>query len=155
MGRAASGVQTLGEFNASQKRYLLSVLLEINHHLEIIEQLLQEKTPLFHPLLADLAPGERKDLHAFIGTLRAEILAISNSCNLHQCEQPLSVRWSIGTHLEFAAVELQELTRSKLAGYGALDDSAYRNLQQQLDRLRRVIARQTGKLRPRDSHDNE
>lgn len=60
-------MQAIRELNAGQKCYLLSVLSEINHHLEPIEQL-------------------------------------------------LSVRWGIGTHLEFAAVELQELTRSKLAG---------------------------------------
>ncbi|MDE2273875.1 MAG: hypothetical protein KGL00_06715 [Gammaproteobacteria bacterium] len=138
----------MGEFNNSQKRYLLSVLSEINHHLEIIELLLQEKTPLFHPLRADLAPAERTGLHAFIGTLRAEILAMSNNFNLHQCEQPLSVRWSIATHLEFAGVELQELTRSKLAGYGALDDNAYRSLRLQIDRVQQMLALQSGKLSP-------
>ncbi|MDE2071006.1 MAG: hypothetical protein KGJ04_07080 [Gammaproteobacteria bacterium] len=131
------------------------MLSEINHHLEIIEQLLQEKTSLFQPLLADLAPGERTDLQGFIGTLRAEIIAMSTGLNLHQREQPLSVRWSIGTHLEFAGVELQELTRAKPAGYGALDDGAYRNLRLQLDRLYQMLARQTGKLGPRSSHNKE
>lgn len=105
-------MQAIRELNAGQKRYLLSVLSETNHHLETIEQLLQENTPLFQPLPADLAAGERTELQAFIDTLRAEILAMSTGLNLHQRAQPLSVRWSIGTHLEFAAVELQEFTRS-------------------------------------------
>lgn len=138
----------MGELNDSQKRYLLSVLSEINHYLDDITELMLMEKPLFHDLIADLAPAERADLIAFIGSLRAAILAISESFNLDHPLRSLSVRRNIGTNLEVASVELQELTHSKLTGYGALGDATYRDFQIQIDRLQRLQELRISKLGP-------
>jgi hypothetical protein len=139
----------MGELNDSQKRYTLSVLSGINRHLETIEELLRTHGPLFGKLNRDITSAESTTLKAFASDLRAEILDLDRTFHLQRPQQPLSVRWGIDTHLQFASVELQELSRSKLAGFGALDDQAYRDLQIQIDRLRRIIELQIRKLGPR------
>lgn len=145
----------MGELNDSQKRYTLSVLSGINRHLESIEELLQARKPLFGELHRDVTPAESATLKAFTADLRAEILDLGRAFHLQRSQEPLSVRWGVDTHLQFATVELQELSHSKLAGYGALDDQAYQDLKIQIDRLRRMIELQAEKLGPRRGRDQD
>ncbi|MGH8396956.1 MAG: hypothetical protein ACRETA_01745 [Gammaproteobacteria bacterium] len=136
----------MGELNDSQKRYTLSVLSGVDRHLEVIKELLQAHKPLFGELRRDITPVESTALKVFMTNLRAEILDLDQTFHLQSSKDPLSVRWGVDTHLQFASVELQGLTRSKLAGYGALDDQAYQDLKIQIDRLRRIIELQIEEL---------
>jgi len=145
----------MGELNDSQKRYTLSVLSGVNRHLDEIEELLQARPSLFGDLNRDISPAESPALKAFAADLRAEILDLDRTFHLRRPQQPLSVRWGINTHLQFASVELQELSHSKLAGYGTLNDQAYRDLKIQVDRLRRLIELQIRKLGTRGADHGE
>ncbi|MGH8284001.1 MAG: hypothetical protein ACRESE_09185, partial [Gammaproteobacteria bacterium] len=139
-------IEAMGELNDSQKRYTLSVLSGVNRHLEVIEELLQAHKPLFGELHRDITPAESTTLKVFAANLRAEILDLDRSFHLQRSQDLLSMRWGVDTHLQFASVELQGLTRSKLAGYGALDDQAFQDLKIQIDRLRRIIELQIERL---------
>lgn len=139
----------MGELNDSQKRYTLSLLSGINQRLEAIEELLQMHSPLFGELKHDVTAAESAALKAFSIDMRAEILDLVRTFHLRRSQQPLSVHWGIDTHLQFALVDLQELSRAKLAGYGALDEQTFEDLNVQIDRLRRIIKLQIQKFGPR------
>ncbi|MGB9430286.1 MAG: hypothetical protein WCC11_10520 [Gammaproteobacteria bacterium] len=138
----------MGGLNDSQKRYVLSVLSEVGHYLDNIEGLMHAKKMLFRDLSDDLAPTERNDLAAFIQALRAEMLGMQDAFNLEHANAAASARWGVSTNLEFASVELMELTQSKLSGYGPLDEPVFMDLKIQLDRLQQLIDLQMQKLPP-------
>jgi hypothetical protein len=118
----------MGKLNESQKRYVASVLSEINHYLENIEGLTHARHSLLHIVKDDISITERAELGAFSRTLRSEIEGIINTLYPRHAGATVSARWSVGTNLEFANVECLELTRSKLAGYGPLDEQAFQDL---------------------------
>lgn len=129
----------MGELNESQRQYTLSVLSGVNRHIEAIEELLHVHRP------RDISPAESTALKVFAADMHAEIFDLDRSFHLHRSEEPFSVRWAIDMHLQFASVELKELTRSKLTGYGTLDNQVYQDLKIQIDRLRLIIELQIEK----------
>ncbi|HET7396358.1 MAG TPA: hypothetical protein VFK12_07950 [Gammaproteobacteria bacterium] len=140
----------MGELNESQKRYVSSVLSEINHYLENIEGLTRAQHSLLHVVKDDISIVERAELAAFSRALRSEIEKIMDGLYPQHAEATISARWSIGTNLEFANVECLELTRSKLAGYGPLDEQAFQDLTLRINRLRQKIELQMARLAPPD-----
>lgn len=136
----------VGTLNDSQKRYTLSVLAGINRHLEEIVELLRVHPALFGELRNDVTAAEAAAFQSFASELRAEIRDLDRTFHLQRPQEPLSVRWGVVTHLHFADVELQELSRAKLAGYGALDDQVYRNLKAHIEKLRELIGAQVKSL---------
>lgn len=122
--------------NDNQKRYLSSTLGTIGAYLKNIEDLLEE----------GIEPGERARLNAFMQAFRAETEALNKQFALPG-PQGIARRWSIYTHLEFMSVELMELTRSKLAGYGPLDDDTFMQLNDHIDRFMQLVREQITLLR--------
>ncbi|MGH8311813.1 MAG: hypothetical protein ACRESI_03580 [Gammaproteobacteria bacterium] len=141
----------VGELNDNQKRYVLSVLSEVNHYLENIEGLMHAKESLFRDLRDDIAPVERANLTIFMQTLRDKMLNIRDAFKLEHAHEAASARWGVSTNLEFASVELLELTKSKLAGYGFLDDRTFQDLLVQINGLRQMVGSQMEKFPPAKS----
>ncbi|MGA9852234.1 MAG: hypothetical protein WBR15_04825 [Gammaproteobacteria bacterium] len=138
----------MGELNDNQKRYVLSVLSQVNHYLENIEELIHAKRTLLRDLQDDIVFVECTDLTAFIALMRAEILSIRDMFILKHISEAASARWGVSTNLEFASVELMELTKSKLTGYGPLDDKVFRDLKLQISRLQKMVSLQIKKFPP-------
>lgn len=124
------------ELNDSQKRYLASTLGTIGAYLKNVEELLEQ----------GIDPDERARFTAFIRNFRAEEQALRNQFALPGPEG-VARRWSIYTHLEFMTVELMELTYSKLAGYGPLDDDTFLLLNDRIDQLMALVRGQISLLR--------
>lgn len=118
----------MSELNDSQKRYVRSIFGEINRYLENIEALLRPQNPSCNSVMADICSDERAHLESFTRTVRAGLAGISQRISVAGPEAPVSARWGVLTNIEFMNVELMELTRAKLAGYGRLDELAFKEL---------------------------
>ena len=124
------------ELNDSQKRYLSSILATIDAYLKNIGDLVQD----------GVQPVEQTRLTAFMREFRIEAEELRKQFTLPGPEG-IARRWSIYTHLEFINVELMELTRSKLAGYGPLDDDTFLLLNDRIDQLMQMVRKQIALLR--------
>lgn len=137
-------MNTLNEY---QQRYVMSILSQVDHHLDNVET-------LTHSLSADpghaaknLDPSEARMLFTSLHKLRAELNEVRDSMQVHASRENPSNRWLVITNLEFASVELQELTRAKLAGYGELDQAAFEALKTRIDGLQDMLTQQLKMLR--------
>ncbi len=122
--------------NASQQRYVMAVFAEVSRHLDSIEALVEGKPAALMQPVADLSQTECERLRSFLAGMRQALLKTFAALHLPRPDAGVSAKWSVHTHLEFADVEFQELTASKLRGYGALDEHAYVELLQAVKTLR-------------------
>jgi len=120
--------------NPYQQRYLLSILSQVGQHLDSAERLLQD-------------PAEPAVMAEGLRHLRDELNVLRDDLAIQPADEAPSPRWQALTNLEFASVELQELSYSKLRGYGELDAQAYQQLKSRIDRLQEGLARQLQALR--------
>jgi hypothetical protein len=140
--------------NNSQKRCVLSILTEVDHCLAKAEALIHAQPSAFHNLQNDVAPAEGRELRAFMQTLRNHMLNIKRTFDLQNPRLLDSARWSIRTNLEFAVVELLELTQSKLCGYGPLNEQTFQILKAQIDKMRYMLEQQIASF-PQTSGDGD
>jgi len=125
--------------NASQQRYVMAVLAEINKHLDSIESVMEVERLSAEGKKTGFSADEYFTLREFLAETRADVGKLISQLVLVHPETGVSARWSLHTHLEFADVEFQELSASKLRGYGPLDEHAYAELQHSVDGLRRRL----------------
>ncbi|MGH8400415.1 MAG: hypothetical protein ACRESU_04860 [Gammaproteobacteria bacterium] len=140
----------MSTLNDYQQRYVISILAQVSHHLDNIEGLLHSQRADFSDFKQDIDLSEHAALSASIQELRTEMNSIRGSLRKRATTEETSTRWLVITNLEFASVELQELTRSRLAGYGDLDQTAYLQLKERVDALQDTMMRQLQVLRKPD-----
>lgn len=125
--------------NASQQRYVTAVLAEVGRHLDSVESTLAAEQSSLKQGQAGFSADECSRLQTFMAEMRADIRKLISQLAIVQPETGISSRWSVHTHLEFSDVEFQELSASKLRGYGALDERTYAELEQAINGLRKRL----------------
>ncbi|HEX5340200.1 MAG TPA: hypothetical protein VFX47_04915 [Gammaproteobacteria bacterium] len=140
----------MSTLNDYQQRYVISILAQVSHHLDNIESLVRGGHADLTDVKQDIDQSEYTGLSASIQELRAEMDSIRGGLQKRATTEEASARWLVITNLEFASVELQELTRSRLAGYGDLDQAVYQKLKVRLDALQDTMMRQLRVLRDPD-----
>jgi hypothetical protein len=103
--------------NPSQQRYLTAVMAEVEKHLAGIEAAAQPGV--------SLSEAESIELHRFVTETRAQLAKLKQEFIRLPEHRMVTPRWQVHTRLEFALVEILELTSKKLRGYGALDDASF------------------------------
>ena len=116
--------------NPAQQRYLRSALGTIEAHLQQIQVLAETHR--------GLARGRRRDLERFVESLRWQSGDLRRLLSLGDPPDEADSRWSIYTHLEFLNIQLIEMTASKLASYGDLDEVTARILNTQVLRMQQT-----------------
>ncbi|MGH8370824.1 MAG: hypothetical protein ACRESC_07565 [Gammaproteobacteria bacterium] len=140
----------MSTLNDYQQRYVISILAQVSHHLDNIGGLLRSQRGDLSGSKQDIDRSEHAALSASIQELRTEMNSIRGSLRKRATIEETSTRWLVITNLEFASVALQELTRSRLAGYGDLDQTAYLQLKERVDALQDTMMRQLQVLRKPD-----
>ena len=123
--------------NASQQRYVGAVLAEVGRHLDRIESEIGDTV---------FAADERSRLQTFLAEMRMELKKLISQLGIAKTETGISSRWSVHTHLEFSDVEFQELSASKLRGYGALDENTFTELEHAINDLRKRLRVMLGRF---------
>jgi hypothetical protein len=118
-------------------RRVLSVLVRlVEAKLLEAEQLLALTAPgpaASQPVVDDLSPTERAQLHAVIAAGRVEITAFHARYALSS--QPLSLRHLLGTKAAILWEQLEDSRSGKLLGYGPLDAATAQDLDATVTRL--------------------
>lgn len=125
--------------NSNQSRYLTSVLCEVRRHLDTVEAIVERTSPLAEEYTPDLAAQESAALRARIAQVRTEIDGLLRDFGLAPCVEKISARWGVRTHLTLAQVECEELSRSKLRGYGPLDEQTFAALSARVRALHAML----------------
>ncbi|MDE2235137.1 MAG: hypothetical protein KGL13_08735 [Gammaproteobacteria bacterium] len=135
--------------NASQRRYLRSILDSVGTHLAQITQIasLEEAGETNS---RGFSRSDVECLTAFSRELRTRMDRLIAEFRLDhdKADRLPSKRWNVVTRLEFMSVELAELSRKKLSGFGPLDDAAFRSIMHRLNELQVLIDRQKQMLDP-------
>ena len=116
---------------------VLSVLVRlVEAKLLEAEQLLALAAPgpsASQPVVNDLSPAERTQLHAVIAAGRAEIAAFHARYGL--ASQPVSLRHLLATKASILWEQLEDSHSGKLTGYGPLDAATAQDLDATVARL--------------------
>ncbi|MGH8280102.1 MAG: hypothetical protein ACRETQ_11160 [Gammaproteobacteria bacterium] len=127
---------------------MLSILAQVDQYLGKVEALINTRSSAFRNIRDDLDDAERVGLSTFTHELRAGLLDIKRSLGLQNPRAAESARWVIRTNLEFAVVELLELTQTKLSGYGAVDAQAFAELDQKTHAARAQLEARIAEIPP-------
>lgn len=133
----------VGTLNASQRRYVRSILESVNAYLEQIDRFKSSRDSNLEKERG-FSEGELEELAHFSHELQTRVTNMVAEFHLEGGEHGdfPSARWNIITRLEFMSVELAELSKRKLAGYGPLDDDAFGLLTERIDELQIMIGHQ-------------
>lgn len=114
-------------FNHNQARYIRAVLGGLRKHLDHIESVVENRHPDEGDYNWDLSPEDVKAYRQDLADLRSLIDTIIAEFAIPPVESRFSGNWAITTSLDFAEVDLEELTFRKLTGYGPGLDKEFFN----------------------------
>ena len=135
-------------FNANQARYVRAVLGGLRKHLDHIESVVENRHPDEGDYRWDLSPEDVASYRLAIAGLRGLIDEIISEFAIPPVESRFSGNWAITTSLDFAEVDLEELTFRKLTGYGpGMDKEFYDRFDERIREVRQRL-HQAVRFRP-------
>jgi hypothetical protein len=127
----------LGEFH---KRRILTTF-------QHIDKLLGQSLHAIAPAHSDLQPHHVQDIFAskllhiqnHIDLIRDQMSSFLKRCKIMLPEKTRSSSWTLKTNLTSIGIALDDLSPSKMKGYGEMDSAAARELTQTIQEIRKLM----------------
>ena len=112
--------------NENQARALTSTFAHIEDLFAGVERamLASEDPSTFSPYLADVSPVQRQVIADSLALLRAKMRETLDSLGIRIVSSKTGGLWRIRTNLSFAEIAIEDVSPSRLRGYGSLDSGA-------------------------------
>jgi GTP-binding protein EngB required for normal cell division len=127
--------------NESQQRRLIATCRYIDGLLADLERALNEaqSNSPFGRYANDLAPAEQRLVGDYIARVRTQMVRMLNGQGLSPTPRPITLRYSLLTHLTFADISIEELKPHYMEDYGRVAPEAYTALNGIVEELQDTI----------------
>lgn len=132
-----------GSLNANHVRALTSAFSQIDRLLADVERACaaQPSQSPFARYLADLTPAQRQLVLEYVERIRNRMGEVMAQLGVRDVVRRVAATWAISSDLTFMAITLDDVSPSRLRGYGELDAAAAAFVRRVLGDLDRSVTR--------------